>query len=103
MHPAIRTASAARLGATAAGAASSAGAASPADEAPAPPGTAARAKALVRRAGGAVLDRVGDRAAAATAGQVDQLREELDRTRRELQAEIELLRAELAGREAGTD
>lgn len=90
MHPAIRTASAVRLGATAA---------PPADDVPPAPGTAARAKALVRRAGGAVLDRVGDRAAAATAGQVDQLREELERTRSELRAEIELLRAELASRE----
>jgi len=89
VHPAIRTASATRLGATA----------SPgprAEEAPSAARTSARARALVRRAGGAVLDRVGDRAAAATAGQVDQLREELDRARRELQAEIELLRAELA-------
>lgn len=93
MHPAIRLASAVRLGATAAG---------PGDDAPPPPeGAAARAKALARRAGGAVLDRVGDRAAAATAGQVDQLRAELDRTRTELQAEIELLRAELASTREG--
>jgi hypothetical protein len=89
VHPAIRTASATRLGAPP----------DPGnDDVPAAPGAATRAKALVRRAGGAVLDRVGDRAAAATADQVDQLREELDRTRRELQAEIELLRAELASR-----
>ncbi len=92
MHPAIRLASAVRLGAD------PGPDAAPADV-PAPPGASARAKALVRRAGGAVLDRVGDRAAAATAAQVDQLREELDRTRRELQAEIELLRAELASGE----
>lgn len=83
MHPAIRTLSAAHLGATAA-------------DAPPPPGGATgRAKAAVRRVGGAVLDRVGDRAAAATADQVEQLRDELDRTRAELHAEIELLRAEV--------
>lgn len=98
MHPAIRTASAARLASTTAATADPGPAA---DEPASPPGTAARAKALVRRAGGVVLDRVGDRAAAATAGQVDQLREELDRTRSELQAEIELLRAELAARQEG--
>ncbi len=93
MHPAIRLASAARLGATAAEAVG-------ADDAPPPPpGATARAKALVRRAGGAVLDRVGDRAAAATAGQLDQLRADLERTRAELTAEIELLRAELAARD----
>ncbi|HEV7721770.1 MAG TPA: hypothetical protein VGO60_10815 [Iamia sp.] len=87
VHPAIRTASAVRLGAPPA---------PDGDDAPPASGAATRAKALVRRAGGAVLDRVGNRAAAATAGQVDQLRDELDRTRTELQAEIELLRAELA-------
>lgn len=89
MHPAIRIASVTRLGAPPA---------PEGDDAPAAAGASARAKALVRRAGGAVLDRVGDRAAAATAGQVDQLRDELDRTRSELRAEIELLRAELASR-----
>jgi hypothetical protein len=89
VHPAIRIASATRLGATA-------DPAPEGDDVPPAPGATARAKALVRRAGGAVLDRVGDRAAAATAGQVDQLREELDRTRSELRAEIEHLRAELA-------
>ena len=90
MHPAIRIASATRLGAPPAPAG---------DDVPPPAGATARARALVRRAGGAVLDRVGDRAAAATADQVDQLREELDRTRSELRAEIELLRAELAARD----
>lgn len=89
MHPAIRIASTTRLGADAPGE-------TPDDGPTTAPGAAARAKALVRRAGGAVLDRVGDRAATATAGQVDQLREEFDRTRSELRAEIELLRAELA-------
>jgi hypothetical protein len=93
VHPAIRIASATRLGAPPA---------PDGDDAPPAPGATARARALVRRAGGAVLDRVGDRAAAATADQVDQLREELDRTRRELRAEIELLRAELAARDEGT-
>lgn len=90
MHPAIRIASATRLGAPPV---------PDGDDAPPTAGATARAKALVRRAGGAVLDRVGDRAAAATADQVDQLREELDRTRSELRAEIELLRAELAARD----
>lgn len=85
MHPAIRLASAVRLGADA-------------PPPPPAPGAGARARALVRRAGGAVLDRVGDRAAAATAGEVAALREELARTRAELEAEIELLRAELEGR-----
>lgn len=87
MHPAIRLASVTRLGAP------------PAPEGgdvPPAPGAVRRARALVRRAGGAVLDRVGDRAAAATADQVDQLRAELERAQRELRAEIELLRAELA-------
>ena len=89
MHPAIRRASLVHLGAPPV----------PAD-APAPgAGAGARARAVVRRAGGAVLDRVGDRAAAATAGQVEQLRDELERTRAELRAEIELLRAELEARD----
>lgn len=101
MHPAIRTASATRLAATTTSASTTAAPGPAVDDPAPPPGTAARAKALVRRAGGVVLDRVGDRAAAATAGQVDQLREELDRTRSELQAEIELLRAELASRREG--
>jgi hypothetical protein len=94
VHPAIRLASTVRLGAEPAEPAPAG------DDAPPAPGVPARARALVRRAGGAVLDRVGDRAAAATAGQVDQLREELDRTRAELTAEIELLRAELSARDA---
>lgn len=93
MHPAIRIASVTRLGAPPG---------PEGDDATPAPGASARAKALVRRAGGAVLDRVGDRAAAATAGQVDQLREELDRTRSELRAEIELLRAELASQRGGS-
>lgn len=87
MHPAIRLASATRLGARPAPGGG---------DAPPAPGAARRVRALVRRAGGAVLDRVGDRAAAATADQVDQLRVELERVQRELRAEIELLRAELA-------
>lgn len=86
MHPAIRLASVAALGAATP---------PPAEE---PPGAAARARATVRRLGGAVLDRVGDRAAAANAEELDRLREELARTRAELEAEIELLRAELEGR-----
>lgn len=87
MHPAIHLSSVAAL--------SEGGA----DDAPVPPSSPVdRAKAVARRAGGAVLDRVGDRAAAATSAQVDQLRDELARTRAELQAEIELLRAELDGR-----
>lgn len=100
MHPAIRLASAARLGAIATEAT---GAGAGADDAPsAPAGATARAKALVRRAGGAVLDRVGDRAAAATSAEVDRLRADLERTRVELTAEIELLRAELAARDRGS-
>ncbi len=87
LHPAIRLASATRLGAP------------PPDDAPEAPGPAGRARAAARHAAGRVLDRVGDRAAAATAGQVEQLRDELDRTRAELQAEIELLRAELEARD----
>lgn len=95
MHPAIRLTSVAALGAAPEAAA--------ADEAPPPPASAvgrarARAEAVARRAGAAVLDRVGDRAAAATSTQVDQLRDELARTRAELTAEIELLRAELDGK-----
>lgn len=85
-HPAIRDASAVRLGATA-----------PAPETP--PGPTDRARAAIRRAGGVVLDRIGDRAATATAGQVEILRDELERTRAELRAEIELLRAEIEGRD----
>jgi len=92
VHPAIRIASATRLGASPVPAGG---------DVPPAHGATARAKAFVRRAGGAVLDRVGDRAASATAEQVDQLREELDRTRSELRAEIELLRAELAARAEG--
>jgi hypothetical protein len=46
---------------------------------------------------------VGDRAATATAGQVEQLRDELERTRAELRAEIELLRTELEARDATPD
>jgi hypothetical protein len=85
MHPAIRTLSATHLGAT-----------TTADEPPpAAGGVGGRARAAVRRVGGAVLDRVGDRAASATAEQVEQLRDELERTRAELGAEVELLRAEL--------
>ncbi len=58
-----------------------------------------------RKAGGAVLDRVGTRAAAAlhddllaARAEVEALRTELAHTRSELEAEIELLRAEVAGR-----
>ncbi|MGI8936806.1 MAG: hypothetical protein ACR2JF_01080 [Iamia sp.] len=82
MHPAIRLASLTRLGA----------------ESPsAPPSEegGGRVRTVARRAAGRVLDRVGDRAAAATATQVEQLRDELDRTRAEMRAEIALLRAEL--------
>ncbi len=89
MHPAIRIASVAAL--------SDAAPAAPDDAPTDAPSAVGRAKALARRAGGAVLDRVGDRAAAATSAQLDQLREELVRTRAELTAEIELLRAELDG------
>lgn len=92
MHPAIRLSSITRLGAPPA----------PTAE-PTPPGATGRARTAVRRAGGAVLDRVGDRAAAATAGQVEQLRDELERTRAELRAEIELLRTELEARDATAD
>lgn len=58
-----------------------------------------------RRLGGALLDRVGVRAAAAlhdelltSRAEIDALRDELARTRTELEADIELLRAEVAGR-----
>lgn len=58
-----------------------------------------------KRAAGAVLDRVGARAAEAlhddllvSRAEVAALRDELARTRAELTAEIELLRAEVAGR-----
>lgn len=88
LHPAIRLASATRLGAEVPSAV---------DE---PAGPAARVRAAARHAAGRVLDRVGDRAAQATAGELDELRDELDRTRAELRAEIELLRAELEAREA---
>ncbi|WCO65503.1 hypothetical protein PO878_13450 [Iamia majanohamensis] len=87
LHPAIRLASATHLGAP------------PPDDTPAAEGPTARARAAARHAAGRVLDRVGDRAAAATAGQVEQLRDELERTRAELMAEIELLRAELEARD----
>ncbi len=87
MHPAIRLASAVRLGAP-----------PPPDDGP-PVGTIGRTRATVRRVAGRALDRVGDRAAAATATQVEALRDDLDRTRAELQAEIELLRAELEAQE----
>jgi len=90
VHPAIRLASAIRLGAPPV----------PVED---PPGDLrSRARAVVRRAGGTVLDRVGDRAAAATADQVDQLRDELERVRAELAAEIELVRAEVEARDAGS-
>lgn len=63
-----------------------------------------RSTALARRKAGAVIDRVGARAAAGlsdelatTRREVDALRAELARTRAELTAEIELLRAEVAG------
>jgi hypothetical protein len=58
-----------------------------------------------KRAAGVVLDRVGARAADAlhdellvSRAEVASLRDELARTRAELTAEIELLRAEVAGR-----
>lgn len=71
--------------------------------------TIARARHAVttkgKRVAGAVLDRVGARAADAlhdellvSRAEVAALREELARTRAELTAEIELLRAEVAGR-----
>lgn len=57
-----------------------------------------------RKAAGAVLDRVGARAADAlhddllsAQSEIDALRHELVRTDTELRAEIELIRAELAG------
>lgn len=57
-----------------------------------------------RKAAGVVLDKVGARAAdalhddlLATQAEIDDLRAELARTRAELTAEIELLRAELVG------
>jgi hypothetical protein len=59
-----------------------------------------RLRTAARHAAGRVLDRVGERAAQATSGEVDELRDELDRTRTELRAEIELLRAELEARDA---
>lgn len=89
MHPAIRLSSVTRLG----------GPPPPPPSDDQPAGSTARARAVVRRGAGRVLDRVGDRAAAATATQVEQLRDELDRTRAELQSEIELLRAELEARD----
>lgn len=91
MHPAIRVASAVRLGATAPSSPSTPG-----------PGGARlrRARDAVRRVAGPVVDRVGDRAAAATGARVAELGDELARVRAELMAEIELLRAELEGREA---
>ena len=58
-----------------------------------------------KRAAGAVLDRVAARTAdvlhddlVASRAEVEALREEVARTRAELTAEIELLRAEVAGR-----
>lgn len=94
MHPAIRLARAVRPGTTA-------------SSAPSPTATGSahdrrrRARNAVRRAGGAVLDRMGDRVAAATGAQVVALGDELARVRAELMAEIELLRAELDARDAG--
>lgn len=88
LHPAIRLASVTRLGAEAA----------PSPDEPAA-GRTSRARAAARNVAGRVLDRVGDRAAQVTSGEVDELRDELERTRSELRAEIELLRAELEARE----
>ncbi len=75
---------------------------------PTPPSLGSRVRnaggTRARKAAGAVLDRVGARAAdalhdelLASQSEVDALRVELARTRDELQAEIELLRAELLG------
>jgi hypothetical protein len=84
VHPAINPISASHLSPAAARTAS-----------PGPP----KRRGLLRRVGGGVLDRVGDRAAAASAAQVEHLRDELDRTRAELRAELALLRAELEARD----
>jgi len=96
MHPAIRLASLPALGGDGA-----------ADEDTPPSGGPAvldRARRAARRTGGAVLDRIGDRAARSTAAEVAALRAELARTRSELEAEIALLRAELdAAGPAGPD
>ncbi len=92
MHPAIRLASLTRLGAQ-----------SPAEQAPSAGDEEGRVRSVARRTAGRVLDRVGDRAAAATATQVEQLRDELDRTRAEMRAEVALLRAELDARGPGPD
>lgn len=90
VHPAIRLASAARLGTI-----------SSSPLTPRPAGDRRRrARDAVRRAGGAVLDRVGDRAAVATGARVAELADELARVRAELRAEVELLRAELEARDA---
>ncbi len=66
----------------------------------------ARLEARFRQAARPALERIGEYAAAkrsrdlaAVHDEVELLRDELDRTRRELQAEIALLRAELASRD----
>lgn len=75
---------------------------------PAPESIGARVRQAgglrARKAAGAVLDRVGARAAdalhddlLAAQSEIDLLRDELARTNKELRAEIELVRAELAG------
>lgn len=76
---------------------------------PAPTGLVGSGKALAKRAAGAMLDRVGTRAAAVLGGDVASLRreitrleDELARTRRELAAELTLVRAELNGPDRGT-
>lgn len=86
MHPAIRLTSVSRLG----------GPSAPA----APPPVAGRARGVLERAGGKVLDRIGRTCADANGpetrrAEMAALRAELAATRAELLAEIELLRAEI--------
>jgi len=69
------------------------------------PGAGARAKAIVRKAGGPIVAKLRDQTAEALRPELDaaqaevaRLRDELTTTTAELRAEIELLWAELAAR-----